>query len=299
MENMELKVLENTHTFGWNFDDVAAALNQTTEQYVGLVVNDQNLADMEKTQREIASMRTKIVKFQRSVKADMEKPYKAFESQIKELLGMVESVERPIKDQIDKYEYNRRGAVSAQISNFANELAASMGLQEQYLKQFVIADKWTNRTQKWKDTESDVSMALAMLLDAQKRDIDDAFMRKQKEQMAAMLCETLSVGLINPVTFADIENRIDSLDLESLKANIEREVQKRREWEERAKAMAVPKQEVKAPEPVAETKIVGDKNAQFVLYGVTMEQIEMVSKMLKGARIDFKLAVKDSVAKAV
>lgn len=298
MENMELKVIENKHTFGWNFDEVAAALDQATEQYVGLVVNDQNLADMEKTQREIAAMRTKITKFQRGVKTEMEKPYKSFETQIKDLLGRVEKVERPIKDQIDKYEANRRDEVAAQINKYANELAASMGLQERYLSQFVIAEKWTNRTQKWKDTEADVSMALSMLLDAQKRDIDAAFMRQQKEQMATILCETLSVGLINPVTFADIENRIDSLDLESLKANIEREVQKRRDWEERAKATVVPKPVEKAPEPTP-IKAIGGKDAQFVLYGVTMEQVEMVANTLKSAGIEYKCAVKDSVAKAV
>ena len=46
-----------------NFEDVKKNLQIITEKYKGLVVTDQNQKDMEKTLREVVSLRTSIQKF--------------------------------------------------------------------------------------------------------------------------------------------------------------------------------------------------------------------------------------------
>lgn len=86
----DLKIISNIHKFQWNFAEIKQNIEGNIEKYVGLVVTDENLKDMEATQKEIASIRTKVDGFRKAVKKEMEKPYKVFEGEIKELKELIE-----------------------------------------------------------------------------------------------------------------------------------------------------------------------------------------------------------------
>jgi len=117
---LEPKTLKLVQEFNWNFADIKAALSSRLTSFVGLVVTDENLKEMEKTQKSIASLRTQVGKFKLQVKKDLEKPYLQFEVQIKELLNLVESVEKPIKDQLEVYENKRRYQKSIMVQAIIN-----------------------------------------------------------------------------------------------------------------------------------------------------------------------------------
>lgn len=286
---IEPKTLELEQKFIWNFEDVKANLSDHIERYAGLVVTEENLKSMEKTQKEIAGLRTKIGKFRLAVKYDMEKPFKIFEQQINELAGLIESVEKPIKDQLEKYENQRRADKEASIKNYIAMKAQELSLEEKYTNQIVVDNKWLNRTQKWADTENDILQRLAWNLDIQSQERQAALFREQKAEMAKILCQSLSAGLGTPLTYEEIESRIDSMqDILQVKAFIEEEVTKRKDREERAAQLAIerksqervmppihppaPRPYIAVPPPVSQGIERWDCDMHIV--GVTVAQME-------------------------
>lgn len=235
---MELKIIEQVQKLTWNFEEVKAKLNDDIQQYVGLVVNDENLASMEKTQKEIAGLRTKLQKFRLAVKKELEKPYDSFELQIKELAKLVESAELPIKDQLQKYEDRRKENKENECRGIIASVAAELGLADNYRDQIVIDTKWINRGTSIKSIKEDVQQKVCWFLDIQNKDLADEANRVEKVNMAQMMCEFLSKDLVTPVTFQEVENKIESLNITELRLYIENQVATRKEREEKAKQLA-------------------------------------------------------------
>ncbi|WP_333595386.1 DUF1351 domain-containing protein [Anaerospora hongkongensis] len=241
---LEPKTLKLVQEFSWNFNEIKAALSSRITQYTGLVVTDENLKDMEKTKREIVSLRTKIGKFRLSVKRDMDKPYQQFELQIDELSKLVESVEKPLSDQIEKYEIKRRDEKTLRVKEIIKEVAAQCGLGEKYSSQIAVADKYLNKGTSIAEITEDIQMRVAWFLDVQNQEQQAAFFKAEKVEMAKLLCQSLSAGLISPVTFEEIESRIDSMpSILALKSHIENEVARRKEREDRAAQQALEREE--------------------------------------------------------
>ncbi len=241
---LEPKTLSLVQEFNWNFADIKAALSSRLESYVGLVVTDENLKDMEKSQKSIASLRTLIGKYKLQVKKDLEKPYLQFEVQIKELLNLVESVEKPIKEQLEVYENKRRDQKSIMVQEIINEVSQQLGLEEKYSSQIAIADKHLNRTTTKKEITEDIQMRAAWFLDIQNQERQAALFKEQKAEMAKLLCQSLSAGLATPVTYEEIQSRIEALnDILQVKSCIENEVARRKEREERAAQQAIERAE--------------------------------------------------------
>ena len=65
---------------------------------------------------------------------------------------------------------------------------------------------------------NDIYQKAAWFLDVQKKEIDAENFRQQKIEMAKFMCESLSAGLATPLTFAEIEHRLESFDIASMKA---------------------------------------------------------------------------------
>lgn len=241
---LEPKTLKLVQEFNWNFADIKAALSSRLESYIGLVVTDENLKEMEKSQKSIASLRTLIGKYKLQVKKDLEKPFLQFEVQIKELLNLVESVEKPIKDQLEVYENKRREQKSIMVQAIINEVSQQLGLEEKYSSQVAIADKHLNRTTTKKEIIEDVQMRAAWFLDIQNQERQAALFKEQKAEMAKLLCQSLSAGLATPVTYEEIQSRIEALnDILAVKTCIENEVARRKEREERAAQQAIERAE--------------------------------------------------------
>lgn len=242
---MELTVLENIQKFTWNFEEIKTKLADDIKKYDGLVVSETNLPDMERTQREIGKLRTGLQKFRLAVKKDLEKPYNAFELQIKELAALVESAEKPIKDQIEKYEEKRKELKTIAIQTMINEISSELGLGETYRSQIVVASKYLNKGESLNDIKADIQTKVCWFLDIQAKDIADEAARVEKVNMAKMMCEFLSKGLATPLTFEDVENKIESLNITELRTYIENQVATRKEREEIAVQQALEREEQK------------------------------------------------------
>lgn len=232
----DLKIISNVQEFTWNFAEVKKTIEGNIQKYVGLVVTEENLKEMETAQKEIASIRTKVDGFRKAVKKKMEEPYKVFEGEIKELLQLIEKAETPLKEQTLKYEQDRIAIKEDELKKFAQKTATNMGVRPEYFK-IVIPSTWTNRTAKQAAVRKEIVKAIETMLDAQRRDDEAAEMAKQRAGLIESQCLTHSVALKTPVVPEDVNHLLVGVALPDISGIILAECQKRAEME--AKAAAV------------------------------------------------------------
>ncbi|SFM37009.1 DUF1351 domain-containing protein [Pelosinus propionicus] len=231
----ELKIISNEHKFVWNFADIKQNLNSHIEKYVGLVVTEENLKDMESTQKEISSIRTKIDGFRKEVKKKMDEPYKVFEGEIKELLQLIEKAETPLKKQILEYENDRVLKLEEELKKFAQTTATNMGVRDEYFK-FSVQSKWTNRTAKKNAVRKEIVTEIESMLDSQRRDDEAKEMARQRIDLIKGQCVAHSVGLKTPIMPDDVNHLLVDASLADIPNIIMAECQKRADMEAKAAA---------------------------------------------------------------
>ena len=230
----ELKVLNNIQgRIEWDSEAAKSYIVSIIAPYHGLVVTDDNVKDMEKTQKELASMRRKIDKFRKDTKKQAEEPIKAFEMEIKDIQKVIEDAEDPIVEQLEKYELKRVNNVRSAIMEEAKEIAVHESLREEYMLDFVIDQSWTNRTAKKSDVTKGIIAKIKELKRAQELDDKQKQMELLKNQQIAMLCTNLSekYGLNTPVEPSQLYYQTKDAELTDLIQIVEKAVQAQAEVE--------------------------------------------------------------------
>ena len=248
----ELKVLNNIQgRIEWDSEAAKSYIVSLIAPYRGLVVTDDNVKDMEKAQKELASMRHKIDKFRKDTKKQAEEPIKAFEMEIKDIQKVIADAEEPIAEQLEKYELKRVNNVRSAIMAEAKEVAVHEGLRDEYVIDFVIDPSWTNRTAK----KSAVSKAILEKITELKRvqDLDDKQKQMEilKNKQIYLLCENLSekYGLNTPIDPLLIYPQTQMAELEELPEIVEKAAQSQADVERNMMQMMAAEKE---PEPEKE-----------------------------------------------
>jgi predicted metal-dependent hydrolase len=247
----DLKIISNVQEFKWNFADIKQNLNSHIEKYVGLVVTEENLKDMESTQKEISSIRTKIDSFRKEVKKKMDEPYKVFEGEIKELLQLIEKAETPLKKQILEYENDRIKKLEEELKKFAQTTATNMGVRDEYFK-FSVQSQWTKRTAKKNTVRKEIVTEIENMLNSQRRDDEAKEMAKQRTGLIEGQCSahSISLGLKTPILPRDVIHLIDNVPLGDIPGIILFECKKRLDVE--TAVIAEAEMEAKAAAPKVE-----------------------------------------------
>jgi hypothetical protein len=233
---MELQVLTHVQEFKWNFEEIKASVAGYMEKYIGLVVTDDNLRDMEAAQKECATVRVKLDSFRKEQKKIMELPIVKFENEVKELLELVKQAESPLKDQIQKYEDARIERRENEIQEFAKEQAGMRGLRDENFTQFVILPEWTRRTAKEASTNKAVIKTIDLLVEHQKNADEAKLLREQKTELIAKMCEIYSRTLKTTITPEDIVHLTKDATLPQIPEIIMNAATKRMELETTAAA---------------------------------------------------------------
>ncbi|MDR3561229.1 MAG: DUF1351 domain-containing protein [Negativicutes bacterium] len=237
---MELVVLENSLSFRWNFIEVKAALAEAIKKYHGLVVTDDNLPDMEKTQKEIAGLRIKLDKFCKETKNLLNEPGTKFDGEVKELLEVIGEAEKPIVEQLQKYEDARVAQRADQLAAFAQVTAGALGIREEYFK-YEVPARLTNRSVSPVQAQKEIKDALNGIL--AKQGEDDAAkeetqrqqeirkeLARQRDGLVDVLCQThsMAMNLKTPVVLADIQAILtDTVELAAIPDIVKSECKKR------------------------------------------------------------------------
>ena len=238
-----------------NFEDVKKNLQIITEKYIGLVVTDQNQKDMEKTLREVVSLRTSIQKFEVNGKRKLRKPVDQFADACKELLKIVNEAERPLREQLDAYEARRQESVTKVILHKYEEMALDAGIREEF-RSCDILSKWMNKTAKLKDTYEDIARLVSEQTAMQKQHDDLKELRNSRRELALLQIEKANrdYALATPITEDFLTDELLDTSAEIIKNTINEEALRRHEMDENARQVSSPA--VSAPPPAAKPPVV-------------------------------------------
>lgn len=238
-----------------NFEDVKKNLQIITEKYKGLVVTDQNQKDMEKTLREVVSLRMSIQKFEVNGKRKLRKPVDQFAEACKELLKIVNEAERPLREQLDAYEARRQEGVTKVILHKYEEMALDAGIREEF-RSCEILSKWMNKTAKLKDIYEDISRLVSEQATAQKQHDDLKELRNSRRELALLQIEKANrdYALATPITKDFLTDELLDTSAEIIKNTINEEALRRHEMDENARQVSSPA--VSAPPPAAKPPVV-------------------------------------------
>ena len=276
----ELQVINKAGRIQWNIDIFREGLTGYCKDFKDLVVTEDNLKDMEKSQKVLASVRVKLDKFRKATKADYDKPLKVFEMEVKSLQDIIADAEIPLIDQLKKYESQRVNAERLRLKGIAQEFAMSIGLRDEYFFDFSIIEQWTNRTARDGIVVREMQSQLEQIV--QRQDLDDR--RKEmdalKQQQIEMLCQTTSdlFGLNTPITARDCAHATKDCTLGDLPQIIKTVAQKRADVEQKMMETVAPVIVPAAPEP---PKKVNEAPVQKVY------DVEIVIKNLPESRLAY------------
>lgn len=238
-----------------NFEEVKQNLKAITEKYKGLVVTDQNQKDMEKTLREVVSLRTSIQKFEVNGKRQLRRPMDQFADACKELLKIVNEAERPLREQLDAYEARRQEGVTKVILHKYEEMALDAGIREEF-RSCDILSKWMNKTAKLKDIYEDISRLVSEQATAQKQHDDLKELRNSRRELALLQIEKANrdYALVTPITEDFLTDELLDTSAEIIKNIINEEALRRHDMDENARQVSSPA--VSAPPPTAKPPVV-------------------------------------------
>lgn len=255
LQIVEPQILSADINVTTNFEEVKQNLKAITEKYIGLVVTDQNQKDMEKTLREVVSLRTSIQKFEVNGKRKLRKPVDQFADACKELLKIVNEAERPLREQLDAYEARRQESVTKVILHKYEEMALDAGIREEF-RSCDILSKWMNKTAKLKDTYEDIARLVSEQTAMQKQHDDLKELRNSRRELALLQIEKANrdYALATPITEDFLTDELLDTSAEIIKNTINEEALRRHEMDENARQVSSPA--VSAPPPAAKPPVV-------------------------------------------
>ena len=139
-----------------NFEEVKTSLTETMERYKGIVVTEEGLKDCKATQKELSGLKKNIDTYRKTVKKEIEKPIKEFEGQCKELISLIDEVEKPIKEGIEVFNEKVREEKREYARSIISQAIAANNLEEKYSSQIHILDSYTNLTTTKKFIKEDI-----------------------------------------------------------------------------------------------------------------------------------------------
>lgn len=198
----EIQINKQLPVITMNFEEVKASLVENMERYKGIIVTEESLKDCKATQKDLAGLRNKLDTYRKDVKREMEKPIKAFESDCKELIGLIAEVEAPIKAGITEFDNKRR----EEKRKFANikifEICQKLNLEKKYADQLTVLDKYLNLSASAKSVVEDIEQRAEGLKQQQNMDKVKAEMIKANIESAL---ETVNLTLKTPLEYKDFE----------------------------------------------------------------------------------------------
>ncbi len=160
-----------------NYEDLKNELYSQLKKYENIVVTDETLKDCKSTQKSLAGLKKKVDDYRKAKKKELSAPITAFESQCKELVLMIESVEKPIKEGIAVFDDKKREEKRQEAINIANELLEKSNLSDKFKKMIEIKPNYSNLTATKKAVTEDLTAQIHYL---------EAEQRAEEEKLKAV-----------------------------------------------------------------------------------------------------------------
>lgn len=203
---MDIQVNKQLPVITINFDEVKANLIANIEKYKGLIVTEDSLKDCKATQKDLAGLRNKIDGYRKDVKKEMEKPIKDFEGQCKELIGLIEEVEKPIKIGIAEFDNKKKEEKKLKAQEIIANIVITLGLEKKYADQLTVLDKYLNLSASQKSVVEDIEQRANLLKQQQNADKAKAEMLKATIETTL---EAVNKTIKTPLEYKDFEKYIE------------------------------------------------------------------------------------------
>lgn len=223
----------------YNYEAVKKCVELKAQQYAGIIVTDDNLKQAKQDRNNLASARVAIDEFRKAKKKEMSVNIDLMEKQCKELISIIEGVEKPLQAGIDVYDNEKREKRRQQALKFIQITTDSLGLRPEYASRLVVKDFYLNLTGTQKEVKEDINKeGLALKAEQDKHDADI--------QTILTVIESVNNSLS---TKLDAEEFINALKIYSVSAivdNINDRADQLKEAEKRAREEAEKKANVQA-----------------------------------------------------
>ena len=109
MEELKLEIISPNEghflkKIGWNKDEIKKAVISITEQYKGLAYTEEQLQEAKKDRAMLNAMKKDISDRRIQVKKALLEPYDVFESEVKEVVALIDEPIEMIGIQMEAYE---------------------------------------------------------------------------------------------------------------------------------------------------------------------------------------------------
>lgn len=144
---MELKIIsplegDFVKEIQWNNEELKAEIAEKMRDYTGLVFTEDTIKDAKKDRAALNKLRTAFEDERKRIKRQCMAPYEQFETQVKELIALIDEPIRLIDAQIKEVEEQKK----AQKRKDIEELFGSIGFQLFVTLDKIWDDKWLNAT---------------------------------------------------------------------------------------------------------------------------------------------------------
>lgn len=144
---MELKIIsplegDFVKEIQWNNEELKAEIAEKMRDYTGLVFTEDTIKDAKKDRAVLNKLRTAFEDERKRIKRQCMAPYEQFETQVKELIALIDEPIRLIDAQIKEVEEQKK----AQKRKDIEELFGSIGFQLFVTLDKIWDDKWLNAT---------------------------------------------------------------------------------------------------------------------------------------------------------
>lgn len=144
---MELKIIsplegDFVKEIQWNNEELKAEIVEKMRDYTGLVFTEDTIEDAKKDRAALNKLRTAFEDERKRIKRQCMDPYEQFETQVKELIALIDEPIRLIDAQIKEVEEQKK----AQKRKDIEELFGSIGFQLFVTLDKIWDDKWLNAT---------------------------------------------------------------------------------------------------------------------------------------------------------
>ena len=260
-----------------NYEDLKNELSSQLKKYENVVVTNDTLKDCKSTQKSLAGLKRKVDDYRKAKKKELSAPITAFENQCKELVSMIESVEKPIKEGIAVFDDKKKEEKRQEAMNIANELLKKSNLSDKFKKMVEIKPNYSNLTATKKAVTEDLTAQIHFL---------EAQQMAEEEKLKAVDTSILNYNkrIKSKMALEDFERFIDK-DLSVILNEVESRFNAIYEAEnpalkEEIKDILTTSEVINISSP-AESKVVQEKIEPFTIYvsgrkSLVLKHIEMM-----------------------
>jgi hypothetical protein len=284
MENLDLRIIKQEQPIiEINFEEIKTNLTESVKEYSSLIVTDDTLPICKTKQKELAGIRIKIDNYRKEVKKAMSKPIDEFETKCKQLIGLVEEAEKPLKEGIQVFDDKKREEKRQIALGIMKAAIEQHGLKPKYAEQLTVSDKYTNLGAKASEVREDVEQRVFILLGEQKKE----------EEILEIIQDTIdniNKTIKTPLSMADFQRLIDiGVSPKDIIAEVNKRAEKIREAEAPKPEPAV--QQAPESEPIKQEPPKENEPLYYVELRVTGTKLDIsnLGQYLRGNGYTYSL----------